>query len=750
MNEARWFGGFRVGSGHALLLASALVAASSCLNRPAEPIEPITSNRFVDQLRRPIDKIDLLFVIDNSVSMADKQQLLKTAVPHLLRRTLSPPCVDPLSGAEQQALDSTSPCPNGWNRLYPLIDDVHIGVISSSLGTNGGGTCTRPDFPDSDRAHLLPTVRGSAPSWNGSGFLAWDPRSRMEPPGQSNLESLIADFSATIDSVDDVGCGYEATLEAWYRFLVDPAPPLEVVKEGSVTVARGLDEELLRQRAAFLRPDSLLGIVMLTDEDDCSIRDDGNAWLMTTEGTARPRPTSACAGDPESPCCRPCSPPEAAPPEGCTAIAADPACADPLYPTGQTPEDHRNLRCVEQKRRYGTEFLHPTSRYVSGLRDPLIADRSGALVENPVFRGAGGLPLRDPGLVFLAGILGVPWQDVATTESQTGAGLQYLGFEELQAQGRFELILGNAPSDPLMLVSSEPRSGTHPLLGVPLAPMTSQNPLENPINGHEYVNLDNSDLQYACIFPLEEPLPCPDGTNCDCSPDDEDRNRPLCQPPTGGPAQATQYFAKAYPGKRHLEVLHGLGESGVIASICPKVATGDSTVPSYGYNPALDYLGGEIVKRLGKCLPRPLDVELDGSLPCKVAESSPTATGCDCSAPGRAAPSAALAEAVRDELELAGHCGANADKSCADFCVCEIEQTTGEAQQSCQQDLQFSGAEPGYCYVDPDNALGNPELVQNCPSTSRQTLRFVGQDTPRNGAVTFMACSGAPLRPAAE
>ena len=49
---------------------------------------------------------------------------------------------------------------------------------------------------------------------------------------------------------------------------------------------------------------------------------------------------------------------------------------------------------------------------------------------------------------------------------------------------------------------------------------------------------------------------------------------------------------------------------------------------------------------------------------------------------------------------------------------------------------------------DAERGIGNPALVDGCPLTKRQTLRFVGGDIPKNGAVIFVACAGATLRPA--
>ena len=47
-------------------------------HRPVEPQDPRTNNVYVDQIRQTaVDKIDLLFMIDNSISMADKQEILE-------------------------------------------------------------------------------------------------------------------------------------------------------------------------------------------------------------------------------------------------------------------------------------------------------------------------------------------------------------------------------------------------------------------------------------------------------------------------------------------------------------------------------------------------------------------------------------------------------------------------------------------------------------------------------------------------
>jgi len=136
------------------------------------------------------------------------------------------------------------------------------------------------------------------------------------------------------------------------------------------------------------------------------------------------------------------------------------------------------------------------------------------------------------------------------------------------------------------------------------------------INGHEYNVNPNTldDLQYACIFELPSSMardctqPAFTSTDpalrrgCDCrtSATDNvaDRNRPLCQPPGGGPAGTEQYAAKAFPTTRHLDLLQRMKSRGVAGSICPKTTGGDPNASAYGYNAVF----GAVVARLHESL----------------------------------------------------------------------------------------------------------------------------------------------------
>jgi len=744
------------------------------MSRPVVSTEPHTSNLFVAPIQNEvIDKIDLLFMIDNSQSMGDKQALLAKAVPQLVNRLVVPRCVNDAGEVRMRSTPQEA-CPAGFAPEFRAVEDIHIAVITSSLGAHGAQPGSGKAMPicssggaEDDRAQLLPKVRTSPPlaSYANSGFLAWDPRQKLVPPGDADAAHLGQQFSDMVEAAGEDGCGYEASLEAWYRFLIDPEPPVSIgVGPDGRSTAGPVDQELLAQRKAFLRPDSLVSIVMLTDENDCSIRDDefGN-WLATTGDSRKqpPRATSACEKDPNDRCCLPCVA-SGGIPQGCLAPADDPACKPTLsFSDNEAPV---NLRCWENKRRFGYDFLYPVSRYIDALTKRTVLRRSDQqMVPNPLFESVPGFRRRDTGLVYLAGIVGVPWQDIADAPSLGGAGLRYLAASELEKSGRWDVILGDPsknqpPSDPFMLESTKPRTGMNPVTHDPIVAETSQDPHASPINGHEQKDLGGNDLQYACTFKLEKPEPCAtDDLACDCHASttgkEEDgeliRNRPLCQPPTGGAPEPTQYYGKAYPGLRPLEVLRGLGESAIVASICPKVLTEGQ--PGYGYEPAVDAIVDRLkVALAGRCLPRPLAVESGegGRLPCVVVEAAESQGSCSCSAAGRKPASAEQQTLVLRQLAERQSCGVAGTPSCSasSFCLCELAQSEGSALEDCLN--KETGADvPGYCYVDPygDTPQGNPALVASCDASSRRLIRFVGPDTPTPGATTFIACLGAPL-----
>ncbi|WP_437585672.1 hypothetical protein [Sorangium sp. So ce1000] len=577
------------------------------------------------------DKVDLLFVVDNSGSMADKQGVLRTALADFVVGMTNPPCVDPsgLSPAVHPE-SGLSACPAGTSRMRTPVQDMHVGVISSSLGGHGSGSCQESTSPSNvDMAHLLARSDESSavndlPTYQDRGFLVWDPAGSHSPAGESDPFAFTEKLTDIVAGVGQAGCGFEAPLESFYRFLADPEPyeTISVSPASGEVILGGIDTTILEQRKAFLRPDSLLLIVMLSDENDCSIRDEGKDYLVaeTGQGFRMWRPRSECATDPNDPCCRSCSQNQS----GCP---VDPACTGPDGNAARltAAEDPVNSRCWDQKRRFGFDFLYPVERYTQALTEPMLVSRGGEFVPNPIFSDLdpsdANTRTRGPQHVVFTGIVGVPWQDLARQnelgEPDLVGGLNQFGQPagglksavELADtpsgttfSSTWEIILGNpsnhvAPADPFMIESSAPRSGANPITGEPIVQPNATG--WNAINGREYtIPLGSTgDLQYACIFNLPDghERVC-DGTtqSCDCRTiGGQINDNPLCRPEgTSDPAapgdrSTTQDHAKAYPGLRELQLIRALGERGVAGSICP-AQLADTSSPDYGYRPVMN------------------------------------------------------------------------------------------------------------------------------------------------------------------
>lgn len=713
------------------LLAAFSATTPACLSRPLETIEPRRTATFTEALRQnQIDKIDILLAIDDSGSMSDKQAILAVTVPDLVDALANPPCLGEDGSVVAQPDGPLSECPDGSRREFDPVLDIHIGVISTSLGARGSWN----ECHDDNGALLSRLEDGSElPTFEDKGFLAWRPEDEGAGAGLYTDSSVLnADLGKMVRGVGQDGCGREAQLESWYRFLVDPDPYETIVKEGDRNMPTGTDTALLQQRADFLRDDSLVAVVMLSDENDCSFRADNYGYYTGAstqgQGILGLKARSECASNPADPCCAPCG----HAPETC---AVDPSCDEPIAPE----ERLINLSCFEQKRRYGIDLLYPTDRYVAAFTQDQITDRHGNLVDNPLLVSPSGVR-RGQDRAFLAGIVGVPWQLVARNPDDLGEGFR--NAQELSDSGTWNQILGDPsayvpPSDPHMIESIHPREG---LAGPGSSPGT------DPIHGHEYNPAVTSsgpgnpigDLQYACVFDLPDPIECGDGY-CDCSPTHASNN-PLCQAPDGS-FGTTQLRAKAYPSLRQLEVLEGIGDSGIVGSICP-AQIDDLGASDYGYRPAIGALIERIkVELKDPCFSRPLTLNEAAQVSCLVLESPPMTDGQACScdyAPGRRSVPGAHGAAVTAAKEEGAELGLDLD------CFCEIEQLADEELKACREQLvpQVGGVDvDGWCYVDPSHPQGGvDELVEHCPVTEKRTIRFVGEGRPVNDALMFYTC----------
>ena len=371
-------------------------------------------------MQRTADKVDLLFDIDNSASMGDKQAYLEQAVPDLITRLVQPNCVSTdgtmtVNGQATLAGD----CPAGSAAEFPPVHNLHIGILSSSLGPRLGNACPEydPTNPSSvqkwtggtlnrhndDQAHLLnrgadpnnlkdytETPVGDAP--DPDDFLDWFPPASVNsantgktPTGPAPVTvaaTLNTDFQTMVVGVHQFGCGIESQLETWYRFLIQPDPYGSLIKDKTGKYAQwsGVDTTILAQRADFLRPDSLVAILVLTDENDSEVdvrSFGGTAWNFMSTDFPPPRGTAVCQTNPLDP--------------GCTSCAFgnnnnDSSCMmnGGVYPTTARTDwgYDLNLRHVHEKQKYGVSVQFPIQRYVLGLTSIKVPNRDGEYPTN--------------------------------------------------------------------------------------------------------------------------------------------------------------------------------------------------------------------------------------------------------------------------------------------------------------------------------------------------------------------------------
>ncbi|HLM75311.1 MAG TPA: hypothetical protein VK459_21515, partial [Polyangiaceae bacterium] len=141
---------------------------------------PNGSSQILERLTQSsIDQIDIVLAIDNSRSMADKQQILELAIPDLVRALVNPLCLDKNGApAPMQPTGPLDPCPvAGTKREIDPIVDIHIGIISSSIGGHGADACPdqdnttcapSPNFSNNDKGRLVARLNecggGDAPT----------------------------------------------------------------------------------------------------------------------------------------------------------------------------------------------------------------------------------------------------------------------------------------------------------------------------------------------------------------------------------------------------------------------------------------------------------------------------------------------------------------------------------------------------------------------------------------------------------
>ena len=208
--------------------ALSTLALASCGKDPTSGSgSTVNANQFLLPLGT-IPQLDLVFMIDNSPSMAPKQDKLRAQFPKL---------IDALKNPGDGALP-----------------DLRIAIIDSDLGTGGAyqaGSCG----PNDANNYSSYGDQGKFQMLGLSACGVTDPRALwLDYQGGAPVNftgDIKSVFSCLAGNLGTLGCGFEQQLLS-YEFAL---------------AAKGLSNE---SQQTMIRPGAYLGLVFLSDEDDCS------------------------------------------------------------------------------------------------------------------------------------------------------------------------------------------------------------------------------------------------------------------------------------------------------------------------------------------------------------------------------------------------------------------------------------------------------------------------------------------------
>jgi len=214
----------------------AAVAAAGCGDDGGAPFDapvvtlidaPADPRVLVVELSATVNRnVDLLFVLDDSPSMADKQDQLAANFPSFI--------------------NVLTTFPDG-------LPDIHVGVVTTDVGTKGAIDVTPgPAIGQIGNGGCSGTGDGGNLQTFGAmvtGTYISDLRQTNGTRTRNYNGDLATVFGAMARGAGAGGCGFEQPLAAMRRAL-DNNP----------------------QNAGFLRPAALLGVVFVTDEDDCTFK----------------------------------------------------------------------------------------------------------------------------------------------------------------------------------------------------------------------------------------------------------------------------------------------------------------------------------------------------------------------------------------------------------------------------------------------------------------------------------------------
>jgi len=203
----------------AIAIPAIFVTTLACNNREIGAVTPGPSIQRTAVVEATRQNLDLLFVIDNSGSMFDEHQSLIKHFPQFIE------ILDGSAGGR----------PN-----------LHVGITSTDLGGPPGADQQCQANGDSGQLIATPRVETSCSGPDDRYFVDIEGEDGARV---TNFDGTLGDAFGCIANLGTQGCGFEQPLEAMHRALSSP------------------------QNDGFLRDNSILAVIFITDEDDCSMHD---------------------------------------------------------------------------------------------------------------------------------------------------------------------------------------------------------------------------------------------------------------------------------------------------------------------------------------------------------------------------------------------------------------------------------------------------------------------------------------------
>jgi hypothetical protein len=217
------------------------VMVLACACRPIPAIDPMRSDVLEIQAVQNPD-LDLLIVVDDSRGMLDKQQAFARAFSVFV--------------------DEVASVPGG-------LPNVHIGIASTDMGTKGSASPTPAPQIGSGPGQCKDSGNAGVLQTNGSAALVSDNFVIANRDRTQNFTGPLVDAVTSNSFLAEDGCGFEQPL-AGMKAALDHNP----------------------LNAGFLRDSANLGVIVLSDEDDCSVRDP--AFFSTDTSVLGPLDSFRC------------------------------------------------------------------------------------------------------------------------------------------------------------------------------------------------------------------------------------------------------------------------------------------------------------------------------------------------------------------------------------------------------------------------------------------------------------------------